>query len=81
MKKCHFGKSVPLPILRKSDSVHEVDDHGEHAVGALVHFNTVPPISHIGVQGSLEVLRPESNLDQLPLSTAWPHLVVHMGPI
>ena len=66
MKKCHFGKSVPLPILRKSDSVHEVDDHGEHAVGAFVHFNTVPPISHIGVQGSLEVVRPESNFDNLP---------------
>ena len=76
MKKCHFGKSVPLPILRKSDSVHEVDDHGEHAVGAFVHFNTVPPISHIGVQGSLEVIRPSQMIVNWTCLDLWLHKVI-----
>ena len=62
---------VQAQVLGKGDAVHEVDDGGEHVVGALLDFNSVLVISHVGVQGSLEVLRPESNLDNLPLNTAW----------
>ena len=60
-------------VLGKSDAVHEVDDGGEHVVGALLDFISVLAISNIGVQGSLEVLRPESNLDNPPLNAAWSH--------
>ena len=60
-------------VLRKGNAVHEVDDGGEHVVGALLDFNSVQAISHIGVQGGLEVVRPESNLDHFLLSAAWSH--------